>query len=52
MDVCVHSGGDYKNICISITVFLMEGLLRVALYMRQYVQDALNDVWNKYTVLL
>lgn len=51
--VCVHSGDkEQTHICLSVVGPLMKRLLSIVLYIRQYIQDALNNVQNQHTVLL
>lgn len=53
MHVCVHSGDKERtHICLSIVGPLMKRLLSIALYIRSYIQDALNNAQNQRTVLL
>ena len=51
--VCVHSGDkEQTHICLSVVGPLMTRLLSIVLYIRQYIQDALNNVQNQHTVLM
>lgn len=51
--VCVHSRDkEHTHICLPIVGPLMKRLMSIVLYIRQYIQDALNNIQNQHTVLL